>query len=493
MTINKPRSRFAPSPTGEPHVGNMRTAIFTWLFCRHYGGEFILRIEDTDQARKQDGALESIINGLRWLGLDWDEGPETDGSHGPYFQSERLELYQNASNILIENNWAYKCYCTPEELTEMRQNQQKQKLPPQYDRRCRNADTSDKAAKNLPYVIRFKIPENIDTIVVDDLIRGRVEFQNTLLDDFVLLKSDGFPTYHLANVVDDHEMEISHVLRAEEWLSSTPKHLLLYKAFGYTPPAFAHLPMILGNDKSKLSKRHGATSILEYQTNGYLPDAMLNFLVLLGWSLDDKTEIFSLENLINVFTIERIGKSPSIFNTEKLNWMNSQYIKTSSDNYITSAITAILSDYCETNMIELETPITQDAITTVLDILKERIKTINPEEMWPVCNFFFETPEPNEQQRLLVKSKASLSSEIYEEAINTINSIDDFTEEKIEISLRKLLEKYECKPRDLFGTIRIAITGKEVSPPLFITFEILGKTRSIERMQRFTKYLSVAT
>ena len=222
MTINKPRSRFAPSPTGEPHVGNMRTAIFTWLFCRHYGGEFILRIEDTDQARKQDGALESIINGLRWLGLDWDEGPETGGSHGPYFQSERLELYQNASNILIENNWAYKCYCTPEELTEMRQNQQKQKLPPQYDRRCRNADTSDKAAKNLPYVIRFKIPENIDTIVVDDLIRGRVEFQNTLLDDFVLLKSDGFPTYHLANVVDDHEMEISHVLRAEEWLSSTP-------------------------------------------------------------------------------------------------------------------------------------------------------------------------------------------------------------------------------------------------------------------------------
>ncbi|MBS96854.1 MAG: glutamate--tRNA ligase [SAR202 cluster bacterium] len=493
MTINKPRSRFAPSPTGEPHVGNMRTAIFTWLFCRHYGGEFILRIEDTDQARKQDGALESIITGLKWLGLDWDEGPEIGGSHGPYMQSERLELYQNAANLLINNDWAYKCYCTPEELTQMRLNQQKQKLPPQYDRRCRNANNSDKEAKNLPYVIRFKIPENINTIVVDDLIRGKVEFQNTLLDDFVLLKSDGYPTYHLANVVDDHEMEISHVLRAEEWLSSTPKHLLLYNAFGYTPPAFAHLPMILGSDKSKLSKRHGATSILEYQTNGYLPEAMLNFLVLLGWSLDDKTEIFSIENLIDVFTIDRIGKSPSIFNTEKLNWMNSQYIKTSSDNYITASIANELDVYCKSNKIKLETPITQDSVKTVLEILKERIKTINPEEIWPVCNFFFETPEPNEQQRLLLKSKASLPLEIYKEAITIINNIDDFTEHKIETSLRDLLEKHQCKPRDLFGTIRIAITGKEVSPPLFITFELLGKKRSIERMQNFMEYLSVAT
>jgi glutamyl-tRNA synthetase len=493
MTINKPRSRFAPSPTGDPHVGNMRTAIFTWLFCRHYGGEFILRIEDTDQARKQDGSLEAIINGLKWLGLDWDEGPEKGGPHGPYMQSERLNLYQNAAQKLIQNDDAYKCYCTTEELTEMRQNQQKQKLPPQYDRRCRYGDTAKKAEQNLPYVIRFKIPENIETIVVDDLIRGRVEFQNTLLDDFVLLKSDGYPTYHLANVVDDHAMEISHVLRAEEWLSSTPKHLLLYNAFDYTPPAFAHLPMILGSDKSKLSKRHGATSILEYQLNGYLPDAMLNFLVLLGWSLDDKTEIFSIEDLINVFTIERIGKSPSIFNTEKLNWMNSQYIKNSNGSFIASIITNILSNYCTINDIELDTSINQDSILRVLEILKERIKTLNPEEIWLVCNFFFQVPDPKEQQRLLIKSKALLLKSIYEEAIEKMSALDDFIEKEIEKSLRELLDKYQCKPRDLFGTIRIAVTGNEVSPPLFITMEILGKKRSIERMKSFIKFISVAT
>ena len=493
MTINKPRSRFAPSPTGDPHVGNMRTAIFTWLFCKHYGGEFILRIEDTDQARKQDGSLEAIINGLKWLGLDWDEGPEKGGPHGPYMQSERLNLYQNAAQKLIQNDDAYKCYCTTEELSEMRQNQQKQKLPPQYDRRCRYGDTAKKAEQNLPYVIRFKIPENIETIVVDDLIRGRVEFQNTLLDDFVLLKSDGYPTYHLANVVDDHAMEISHVLRAEEWLSSTPKHLLLYNAFNYTPPAFAHLPMILGSDKSKLSKRHGATSILEYQLNGYLPDAMLNFLVLLGWSLDDKTEIFSIEDLINVFTIERIGKSPSIFNTEKLNWMNSQYIKSSNESFIASIITNLLSNYCTINDIELDTSISQGSILKVLEILKERIKTLNPEEIWLVCNFFFQVPDPKEQQRLLIKSKALLLKSIYEEAIEKMSALDDFIEKEIEKSLRELLDKYQCKPRDLFGTIRIAITGNEVSPPLFITMEILGKKRSIERMKSFIKFISVAT
>ncbi len=326
MTV---RVRFAPSPTGIPHVGNIRTALFNWLFARHEGGKFVLRIEDTDQTRLDPHALEAILESLRWLGLDWDEGPEIGGPYGPYFQSERLEHYRLAAEELIAKDSAYRCYCSPERLEQVRAEQMRRKEPPRYDRRCRNlseAECKEEESKGIVPVVRFKTPLSGKT-GFDDIVRGHVAFENETLDDFVLLKSDGYPTYHLANVVDDHLMEISHVLRAEEWLPSTPRHLLLYSALGYAPPLFAHLPMILGRDRAKLSKRHGAVSLLEYKRQGYLPEAMFNFLGLLGWSLDDHTEIISREEFVRNFSLERIVKNPAIFDVQKLEWMNGVYMR----------------------------------------------------------------------------------------------------------------------------------------------------------------------
>jgi len=323
------RVRFAPSPTGYPHVGNIRTALFTWLFARHYGGSFIIRIEDTDVSRKVKGAVEAILDGLRWLGLDWDEGPEVGGNYGPYFQSQRLDIYSKLAQRLIAQGDAYYCYCSPQRLAEMRSEQIKRKQPPGYDRRCRDLSPEEqtrKQAEGITPVVRFKMPLTGQTRFTD-IIRGEVTFENSTLDDFVLLKSDGYPTYHLANVIDDHLMEISHVLRAEEWLSSAPRHLLLYQALGFEPPQFAHLPMLLGPDRTKLSKRHGAVSIVEYRDQGYLTEAMVNFLALLGWSLDDKTEILSRDELIRNFSLERVSRTAAIFNQDKLNWMNGFYIR----------------------------------------------------------------------------------------------------------------------------------------------------------------------
>ena len=270
-STNQVRVRFAPSPTGYPHVGNIRTALFNWLFPRHANGVFILRIEDTDQARKVEGAVDIIIDSLKWLGMDFDEGP--------VFQSDRLDMYRKYADQLVSEGKAYRCYCSSERLDNMRKDQIARKLPPGYDRRCRNLteeQAKEAAVSGVEPVVRFKSPLEGKTAITD-LIRGEVVFDNSTLDDFVLLKSDGYPTYHLANIIDDHFMDISHVMRAEEWLSSTPRHLLLYRAFGWEPPHFAHLPMILGPDKSKLSKRHGATAINEYRDKGYLPEAMINF------------------------------------------------------------------------------------------------------------------------------------------------------------------------------------------------------------------------
>ena len=287
------RVRFAPSPTGDPHIGNLRTALFNWLFARHHGGSFILRVEDTDQKRYSKGALERIQDSLKWLGLDWDEGPTVGGPHAPYFQSQRLDIYQEAAQRLVEEGHAYHCYCSQERLEDMRRSRRGQKGARGYDGHCRDlspAEGSRAESQGAVPAVRFKMPKEGDT-TFHDIIRGDVVWRNELLDDHILLKSDGYPTYHLANVVDDYLMEISHVLRAEEWLSSTPLHVQLYDALGYQPPLFAHLPIILGPDRSKLSKRHGAASALKYKSDGFLPEAMVNFMALLGWSLDDKTEV----------------------------------------------------------------------------------------------------------------------------------------------------------------------------------------------------------
>ncbi|HOX53323.1 MAG TPA: glutamate--tRNA ligase, partial [Fibrobacteria bacterium] len=325
MTV---RVRFAPSPTGYLHVGGARSALFNWLFARKMGGKFLLRIEDTDQTRYNETALHDLIRDLKWMGLNWDEGPEVGGPHEPYYQSRRLDLYKRYSDELIAKGAAYRCFCTSERLDALRARQEANKMPPGYDRHCRDLDPKESQARadaGEAHVVRLRSPLSGKT-VFRDLIRGEIEYQNHVLDDLVLLKTDGFPTYHLANVVDDHEMQISHVLRGDEWIPSTPRHVLLYQAFGWTPPVFCHLPVILAPGGGKLSKRKGAASVGDYREKGYLPHALFNFLALLGWSPGDEREKMTIQELVDSFSLERIMPKSAAFDETKLEWLNGQYL-----------------------------------------------------------------------------------------------------------------------------------------------------------------------
>jgi glutamyl-tRNA synthetase len=477
----KVRVRYAPSPTGFPHVGNIRTALFNWLFARHHKGSFIVRIENTDVARTVEGVVEVILDGLRWLGMDWDEGPDIGGDFGPYFQSERLELYQAAAKRLVEQGDAYYCYCTPQRLDEMRAEQTRLKQPPGYDRHCRQISATNHVLKFISgsrRVIRFRTPLEKQT-TFSDIIRGEVTFENANIDDFILLKSDGYPTYHLASIVDDHQMQISHILRAEEWLSSTPRHLMLYKAFGYKPPHFAHLPMLLGTDRSKLSKRHGAVSITEFQTQGYLPEAMINFLALLGWSLDDKTEIMSLKELVDNFSLKRVSQTAAIFNREKLEWMNGIYIR----NLSSKDLTRRLIPFLERDLPpEVKRPISVEYVEKITPLIQERVKIL--EEVTGLTDFFF-SGQPEYQSDLLIVKKMNreLAGKALETSLLKLRRLPAFNEETLEAMLRPLAEELELKVGQLFGTLRVAVTGRTVAPPLFQTMTALGKERCISRIR----------
>ena len=476
------RVRFPPSPTGEPHVGNIRSAIFNWLFARRHGGSFVIRIEDTDQARKVEGATETLLEALRWLGLDWDEGPDVGGDYGPYVQSQRLDIYRGVADRLLEEGRAYHCYCSPERLSEMRKEQSSQKRPPGYDRRRRDltADERQKAeAIGAVPVVRFKMPRDGLT-KVDDLIRGSVEFDNSLVDDYVMLKSDGFPTYHLANVVDDHLMEISHVMRAEEWLPSTPRHLQLYKALGWEHPEFAHLPIILAPDRSKLSKRHGATSVLEFRQMGFLPEAMVNFLTLLGWSLDDRTEIMPVEELQTNFSIERVSKAGAIFDVEKLGWMNGQYIRQLSHDRLADALLDFWRRYPPEELRELPE---RDQLLSIVPLIQERIKTL--EEAAGLIPFFFQDEVDYDAGELVQKGMdAAGTAKALEAALAGLADLPSFDAASIEGLLRPLTQRLEVKPGQLFGALRVALTGLRVSPPLFETMEVLGEERTLARIRQ---------
>ena len=475
------RVRYAPSPTGYPHVGNIRTALFNWLFARHHKGSFIVRIEDTDVARTVEGAVETILNGLRWLGMDWDEGPEVGGEYGPYFQSERLKLYQSAAKQLVEQGDAYYCYCTPQRLEEMRAEQTTLKQPPGYDRRCRKLSATSSVLKWMSgskRIIRFMTPLEKQTTFTD-LLRGEVTFENANIDDFVILKSDGYPTYHLASVVDDHMMQISHILRAEEWLSSTPRHLMLYKALGYKPPQFAHLPMLLGKDRSKLSKRHGAVSITDYQAQGYLAEAMVNFLALLGWSLDDKTEIMTRKELIDNFSLKRVSQTAAIFNSEKLDWMNGVYIRSLSLKDFTRSIIPFLERDLPP---EVARPLSAEYVNKIAPLIHERTKKLA--EVSELTEFFFVDELSYEPDLLIVKK---MNRELAINALETsrlkLKRLPAFNEESLEGVLRPLAEELELKTGQLFGTLRVAVTGRTVAPPLFQAMAALGKERCIKRIK----------
>jgi len=488
LNKNRPvRVRFAPSPTGYPHVGNIRTAMFNWLLARHSGGKLILRIEDTDVARKVEGAVKAIMEGLRWLGLDWDEGPDVGGDYGPYYQSERLELYKAAAEKLIEQGDAYYCYCSPERLEEMRAGQVKRKEPPGYDRLCRNLTKEEcarKEAEGITPVVRFKTPLDGQT-AYEDVIWGKVVVENSTLDDFVLLKSDGYPTYHLANVVDDHAMEISHVIRAEEWISSTPRHLLLYKALGFEPPRFVHHPMILGPDRAKLSKRHGAVSILDYRDMGYLPQTMFNFLSLIGWSLDDKTELMTRQELVDNFSLERIGRTGAIFNREKLDWMNGVYIrKLTADEFFEAVQPYLMEDLDAGKAVIAE----EDYVRAVLPLVQERAKTLL--EIAELTQFFF-VDELNYDAGLLIGKNMDKVATVkaLKAAQDKLEPLKAFEPDSLEGVLRPLAAELGLKAGQLFSVLRVAVTGRTAAPPLFATMAVLGKERCMKRIEVALKML----
>ncbi|TES84887.1 MAG: glutamate--tRNA ligase [Dehalococcoidia bacterium] len=479
--MTKPvRVRFAPSPTGYPHVGNIRTALFNWLFARRYGGSFIVRIEDTDVTRKVKGAEKGILDSLRWLSLDWDEGPDVGGDYGPYYQSQRLKLYKSAAEKLVAQGDAYYCYCSPERLDAMRAEQVKRKQPPGYDRRCRELTPEERAkkqAEGIVPVVRFKVPLEGQTRF-KDLIYGDVVFEHSTLDDFILLKSDGYPTYHLANVVDDHAMEISHVIRAEEWISSTPRHLLLYQALGFEPPEFVHHPMILGPDRAKLSKRHGSVSILDYREQGYLPQAMFNFLALIGWSLDDKTEIIPRQALVDNFSLERIGKTGAIFNREKLDWMNGVYIRSLTPDEFFDAV----QPYLMTDIAAGEALIdSEDYVREILPLVQERAKKLL--QVVELTKFFFVEELDYKPDMLIGKNMDNNSTvKALKAAQDKLKPLKAFDTDSLEAVLRPLAPELELKTGQLFSVLRVAVTGETAAPPLFETMAVLGRERSLRRI-----------
>jgi glutamyl-tRNA synthetase len=481
------RTRYAPSPTGVPHVGNIRTAIFSYLLARHFGGQFILRIEDTDRARLVPDAVEKIIESLRWLGMDYDEGPLAGGPHGPYVQSERLDGYRAAADRLIAQGDAYQCWCSPERLDRVREEQQRAKLPPKYDRRCRDPQGQAEsraeamAAGAAGHVVRFKTPLE-GAVTLHDAIHGDTTFDLATLDDFVILKSDGFPTYHLAYIVDDADMRITHVLRGDEWIPSAPRHMLMYRALAIEPPVIAHTPRILGPDGTKLSKRHGATSVFDYRDQGYLPDALFNFLALVGWSYDVKTEIMSRDELIERFTLERIVKNPAIFNVEKLTWMNGVYLR---DVLSPDDLTDLFVETLERDLPpDIARPISRDLVAQIAPLIRERVKLLSEVEGY--CDFFFTDDLSYTTDDLLGKAfrdRAADARSTLESAVSFLDPITDWTHDVIESALRSLAEERALKPGDLFSLVRVAVTGKRVTPPLFESMEIVGRDRTLTRLR----------
>ena len=449
------RTRFAPSPTGYLHIGGARTALFNYLFARHHGGTFILRIEDTDRLRSTDESTRGIFEGLQWLGLNWDEGP--------YFQSQRRGIHLAYLEKLMESGRVYRCYCTPEELEERRVKALAEGRKPKYDGRCRDlVSQSDR-----PFVIRFKCPESGLT-KIHDLIKGEVVFNTAELDDLVLMRSDGLPTYNFAVVVDDITMGMTHIIRGDDHLNNTPRQALLYEAFGCTPPLFAHVPLILGKDKSRLSKRHGATSVLAYREMGYLPEAMVNFLVRIGWSCGDE-EIFSMGELIEKFSLENVGKAPGVFNEEKLLWLNAHYIKSKTDENLAGLLVPFLEKRGCTALERRDLP-------KIVAALKERSKTLV--EMAEAAEFFFKAPfgYAHDAARKYFSPEVG---DILSEIIEGIRCMDGLRRDDLESLFRRIQESRNVKLVNVAQGVRVALTGTSVSPGIYEVMEILGKEEVI--------------
>jgi len=468
------RTRIAPSPTGAPHVGTAYVALFNWAFARQNKGKFLLRIEDTDRARFLPQAEGQILEALSWLGLSWDEGP--------FRQSERLPIYLEHAEDLIKKDHAYYCFCSEVRLEDMRQKAQKEGLPPRYDRFCRKLDPKVAAAraKKEKFVVRLKIPEE-GTTSFADLIRGEISFENKVLDDQVLIKSDGYPTYHLAVVVDDHQMGVTHVLRGEEWISSTPKHILLYQDFGWDLPKFAHFPVLRETNRAKLSKRHGAVGILEFKEEGYLPEALLNFLALLGWSHPQEKEIFSLGELVEKFDLRRISTTAPVFDREKLDWMNGEYIRQLDVRQLGDKLGAYLKEYRGLEVGE-------ELLEKITPLVRERIKKFG--EFEALAGFFFADVAWTKEELLGGGGEsAGSAAEKLQEALARLEKESDWATGRLEEEMRGLAQEKAWKAPALFMLLRVAVTGQTVSPPLFECMEVLGKEKTISRIKGALKIL----
>ena len=472
------RTRFAPSPTGYLHVGGLRTALYNYLFAKKNNGKFILRIEDTDRARYVEGAVENLISTLNWSGLNYDEGPGKDGGFSPYLQSERLNIYKEHAENLIKGNKAYYCFCSQERLSELRKKLEKEGLQAKYDKHCLNLSKEEvekKLADNENYVVRLNVPAN-KNIIIDDVIRGRVEFNSDTVDDQVLIKSDGYPTYHLANVVDDHLMKITHVIRGEEWLSSTPKHILLYDFLGWEKPVFAHLPLLLNSDRSKLSKRQGDVAVEDYKAKGYLKEALINFVALLGWTAGDDREFYYLNELVENFSLERVNKSGAIFNVEKLDWLNAEHLRKKPN----SEILVMLKDELSKSKFK-EQNYSDEYLLKVIEAMKERVSFVK--DYLEKSRYFFEAPEEYDEAVIVKRWKAN-SSELLKKLIEKYEKLENPVKEDYENILKETASDLEIGNGDLIHPLRLAISGVGGGPGVFEITYILGKEETIIRMEK---------
>ena len=472
------RVRFAPSPTGFLHVGGARTALYNYLFARAKGGTFVLRIEDTDAERSTDESTRAIFAGLRWLGLGWDEGPEAGGSLGPYFQRERGAIYAEQARRLGELGRAYPCFCTPEELEARRTEQLARGEDPRYDGRCRTLTPAERAARvaaGARPALRFMLPAP-EEVAWDDVVRGRVSFQSSVLDDFVLVRSDGWPTYNFACVVDDVAMRITHVIRGDDHISNTPRQILLYRAFGAEPPVFAHASMILGPDGKRLSKRHGATSVEAFGEQGFLPEALVNFLALLGWALDGKTELFTLAELERVFTLERVNPNPAVFDTQKLEWVNAQHLKRLDEAERTRRIVAYLAAHGHDLSGRPE-----EWRLAFVRALGDRVRTLA--DAASVGAFVLEDPpamEPEAWSELLSRAGADVRLAALADRVEALGA---WTLEALETATRGLASESGWKAGELIAPARVALTGRKAAPGIFDVMWLLGRERVVARLR----------
>jgi glutamyl-tRNA synthetase len=471
--------RFAPSPTGALHIGSVRTILYNYLFARQRDGTLILRIEDTDQDRLVAGAIESIYDGLHWLGIGWHEGPQEGGPHAPYVQSERLPLYRKHAQELIEKGAAYYCFCSKERLAALRAEQEARHELTRYDRHCRNIPPPEAAARaqTEPHVVRLKAPDE-GTLAIDDLVHGHIEWQANTIEDQVLLKSDGFPTYHLAVVVDDHVMGITHIMRGDEWVASVPKHLLIYRAFGWDAPPMAHVPSVLGPDGKKLSKRHGSTAVSQFREDGYLPEALINYLALIGWSPGTEDEIFSMDDLIRVWKIEQVQSAGGKWDKERLDYFNGVWIRRLSADELVRRLEPFVPAEWD-----------REVIRKIAPHIQERMKTLT--EAKDQIRFLFTDDIGYDRALLVPKKKDRISTaEALARARAVLQALEPFTAALIKPALETLADQLGWTKRDLAEPIRMAITGRKIGPPLYESLELLGREKSLKRVEKAQELLA---